>query len=154
MAQFKMTEAIRDSIMSQINQIGDYELCEQILEAHSDYYDAIVVYDFNNNEVRIESMPHNNVFGYDSPILILDRIEACPIDNGFENSDLFTDEELNLIDSKYDGNRELFFADNPEPSYRERCENAWYFYFDKNYYSWLDGIRNDLNNIIRDQKEW
>ena len=127
-----MTENLRNSIMSRINEMGCNEIGEKLLAERTEYYDGVLVYDFVDDEVRAEHIPHGNFYDDFGRMLVLYTLEAGKPDDGIDWRELFDEDELKEIwnENAYAGDWERYLAEHPENSFSDRCEEVQMFYFE------------------------
>lgn len=150
-----MTENLRNSIMLRINEMGCCEIGEKLIAERTEYYDGVLVYDFIDDEVRVEHKPHGCSYAPYGRVIVLFSLRAGKPDDGIDWRELFDEDELKEIwnENAYAGDWERYLAEHPENSFSDRCEAVQMFYFAQNWYETLDKIDQALSGIIKYQDD-
>lgn len=126
-----------NAIRSALESIGADELFEQIIEAQSASFDALVLYDADLECIVVDSVPHGASQQFHEQVL-LHREEARPVDYdyGFDYHDLFHDDEIDFITESFDGTFSDYLESrhNHRGSLEQRIEEARRFYWGENWY--------------------
>ena len=129
-----------NAIRSALETIGSDELFEQIIEAQSASFDALVLYDPDLECIIVDSVPHGAAPQFHDQVL-LHREEARPSDDnyGFGCHDLFHEDEIDFVTESFDGTFYDFLESrhNHRGSLAQRIEEARRFYWKEN---WLETV--------------
>ena len=148
-----MTEELRGSIMSRVLEMGCCEIGEKLIAERTEYYDSVLVYDFIDDEVRVEHIPHGCSYDPYGRVIVLFSLRAGKPDDGLEWRELFDDDELEKIRDEYDDDWVKYLEEHPEDRYIDRCEEVQMFYFEQNWNETLDKIDQALSGIIKYQDD-
>ena len=142
----EMTTDLIDRIEEALNSTPAYDLFDDIYEiisSHQGDYSALVLYDTEKSEIIVEPISDGSVLHPDDPRILLSTIPGLSYpDVGLEDSDLFSDEELEELESLVNG-EDAFLSLHPYPDFHERCYDGHYFYFVENG-GWNDTVKNML----------
>lgn len=111
---------------------GGPELFDRIDETRTSYYDALVWYNPETQKIEVEPVPQGNYPYPDEQRILLHREKAwSSCDDGLEDRDMYTDEELSIADAEFGGDIALFLASekNQGETLEARAEDARRYYF-------------------------
>ena len=121
---------------------------DKMAENWDDGNDAIFVYNTETEKARFGRMPKDNWY-YVKGDILLARMHK-PTELNYENEDLFTPEEIEIIYEKYDGYFWDYVEFHKEFSIEERVENASRSYLENNWNAFYNEMEEKL---IEGQKE-
>jgi hypothetical protein len=115
---------------------------DKMAENWDDCHDAVFVYNTETEKARFGQMPKDNWY-YIKGDILLARMHK-PTEMNYETTDLFTEEEMEIIYDKYDGFWSDYVKFHPEYSIEERVENASRSYLENNWNAFYNEMEEKL----------
>ena len=115
---------------------------DKMAENWDDGNDAIFVYNTETEKARFGRMPKDNWY-YVKGDILLARMHK-PTSLNYENEDLFTPEEIEIIYDKYDGYFHDYVKFHKEFSIEERVEKLSRNYFETNWSQFYNEMEDKL----------
>lgn len=140
---------LADRVMDILKEEGSGQIFSIMWEELSDYYDAILTYDTICDCVECQGIPKGNTFSPRAAhrYIILHTIPAFnSIDDGLLwDGDIFSAEEISLIESEYAGDHEEYLSNHPElPNFESRCREGWLHHWNDKWDTLLESIREKI----------
>ena len=131
-----------DEILDELNIKFPDDFYDKMAENWDYGNDAIFVYNTETEKARFGRMPKDNWY-YVKGDILLARMHK-PTELNYENEDLFTPEEIEIIYDKYDGYFHDYVKFHKEFSIEERVEKLSRNYFETNWSQFYNEMEDKL----------